>query len=116
MARMVMDHILRGGSRRGPDPLSSVTTATVMRKRLPVDVVGRGQPGMALVVNEKNLMGWVRLTPWFDHEPWRTAARESGHEMDGPSGGARRPEHQREGPERTGPALRAHPEGFDLGR
>ena len=44
----------RGGGRRGPDPLPSVTTSTVLRRRLPVDVVGRGQPGMALVVDEKN--------------------------------------------------------------
>ena len=28
---------------------------------------------MALVMDERNRMGWVRLTPWFAHEPWRAA-------------------------------------------
>ena len=36
--------------------------------------VARGEPGMALVVDERNQMGWVRLTPWFATEPWRSAA------------------------------------------
>ena len=51
-----------------------MTTSTVMRRRLPVDVVARGEAGMALVVDERNRMGWVRLTPWFATEPWRSAA------------------------------------------
>ena len=51
-----------------------MTTSTVMRRRLPVDVVARGEPGMALVVDERNHMGWVRLTPWFATEPWRSVA------------------------------------------
>ncbi len=51
-----------------------MTTSTVMRRRLPVDVVARGEPGMALVVDERNRMGWVPLTPWFATEPWRSAA------------------------------------------
>jgi len=53
----------------------TVTSSTTMRRRLPVDVVARGEPGMALVVDERNRMGWVRLTPWFASEPWRSAAR-----------------------------------------
>jgi len=52
----------------------TVTAATTLRRRLPVDVVARGEPGMALVVDERNRMGWVRLTPWFGSEPWRSAA------------------------------------------
>ncbi len=55
-----------------------MTTSTVMRRRLPVDVVARGQSGMALVVDERNRMGWVRLTPWFATEPWRSAALDPG--------------------------------------
>ncbi len=51
----------------------TVTTAPVLRRRLPVDLAGHGQPGMALVLDEHNHMGWVRLTPWFGHEPWRSA-------------------------------------------
>ena len=61
-----------------------MTTSTVLRRRLPVDVVGRGEPGMALVVNERNAMGWVRLTPWFADEPWRTAALGPGRAMSRP--------------------------------
>ena len=56
----------------------TVTTSAVMRRRLPVDVVARGETGMALVVDERNRMGWVRLTPWFLHEPWRSAALGTG--------------------------------------
>jgi type IV secretion system protein VirD4 len=56
------------------EQLPSVTTSTVMRRRLPVDVVARGETGMALVVDERNRMGWVGLTPWFATEPWRSAA------------------------------------------
>ena len=52
----------------------------VLRRRLPVDVIARGQPGMGLVVDDRNQMGWIRLTPWFAAEPWRStvsAARDS---------------------------------------
>jgi type IV secretory pathway TraG/TraD family ATPase VirD4 len=83
IGRAVMNRMLWGPSRRGAEPLPSVTTSTVLRRRLPVDVVGRGEPGMALVVNERNTMGWVRLTPWFSSEPWRSAAL--GAERPGPS-------------------------------
>ncbi len=96
VARAVVDRVLRGGGRRGPDPVPSVTTSTVLRKRLPVDVVARGQSGMALVVNEKNTMGWVELTPWFDNEPWRTAARGTGRELGGLDGPERHPGRERE--------------------
>jgi hypothetical protein len=44
-----------------------------------VDVIARGQPGMGLVVDDRNQMGWIRLTPWFAAEPWRStvlAARD----------------------------------------
>jgi hypothetical protein len=101
VARVVVERILRGPDRRGPDPLPSVTTSTVLRRRLPVDVVGRGEPGMALVVGERNTMGWVRLTPWFTTEPWRSAVLGSGHERTVPPGhGDRgRPLDRRPGPE-----------------
>ena len=74
VGRAVLNRMLWGPGRRGPDPAPSVTTSTVLRRRLPVDVVGRGEPGMALVVDERNAMGWVRLTPWFSSEPWRSVA------------------------------------------
>ena len=74
LARAVVARLAMGPGHRRLDPLPSVTVATTLRRRLPVDVVGRGEPGMALVVNERNVMGWVRVTPWFATEPWRSAA------------------------------------------
>jgi type IV secretion system protein VirD4 len=69
LSRMVLGpRAQRGGQ------VPTVTTSAVMRRRLPVDVVARGETGMALVVDERNRMGWVRLTPWFATEPWRSAA------------------------------------------
>lgn len=63
--------------RRGPsgrDRTVTVTTSTVRRPRLALDALSRGRAGSALVVDERNSMGWVRLTPWFADEPWRSAA------------------------------------------
>ncbi|MGH3415659.1 MAG: type IV secretory system conjugative DNA transfer family protein [Actinocrinis sp.] len=54
--------------------LPSVSTSTTLRHRLPVDVIARGRPGAALVVDARNRMGWVGLTPSFAHEPWRSLA------------------------------------------
>ena len=42
---------------------------------------------MALVVDERNRMGWVRLTPWFATEPWRSAALGPGRAVPDPDGG-----------------------------
>ncbi|HLX89711.1 MAG TPA: TraM recognition domain-containing protein, partial [Acidimicrobiales bacterium] len=71
------------GRRRGFDPgRPTVTTSMRNEPRLPVDVVGRGRPGMAVVVDERNRVGWVRLTPWFAHEPWRSMALGRGREQD----------------------------------
>lgn len=70
----VVARLALGQPRRGVDAPTTVTASAVLRRRLPVDVIGRGQPGMALVVDERNRMGWVRLTPWFATEPWRTRA------------------------------------------
>lgn len=55
-----------------PPPSPTITTTTRRQARLPVDVVARGMPGMGLLVNERNVVEWVRLTPYFDHEPWRS--------------------------------------------
>jgi len=96
--------------RGGQSP--TVTTSTVMRRRLPVDVVARGETGMALVVDKRNRMGWVRLTPWFATEPWRSVALgpEAGHRREPRAGGD--PD-----PTRPGPALpvRAPGAGRDVG-
>jgi type IV secretion system protein VirD4 len=58
--------------RSGLAPAPTVTTGTRRQPRLAVDALGRGRPGMAMVVDERNRMGWVGLTPWFASEPWRT--------------------------------------------
>jgi type IV secretion system protein VirD4 len=94
VARAVAQRVLLGRRWPGSEPVPSVTTSTVLRRRLPADVVGRGQPGMALVVDERNDMGWVGLTPWFAHEPWRTAALGSGQELTGPTGPTGRDRHR----------------------
>ena len=56
-------------------PPPTLSTSWQRQPRLPVEVLGRGRPGMAVVVDERNALGWVRLTPWFAHEPWRTLGR-----------------------------------------
>jgi len=68
--------VVLGPRAQRPDATPTVTTSSALRRRLPVDAVARGEPGMALVMDERNQMGWVRLTPWFAHEPWRSAALE----------------------------------------
>jgi hypothetical protein len=93
---------LLGASRwAGRGPVPTVTTSTVLRRRLPVETAGHGEPGMALVVDERNRMGWARLTPWFSEEPWRSAVLDPGlRPVLGPGLGRER-----------GPG-----DGFDLGR
>jgi len=49
----------------------SVSTTTVVRRRLPPDVVARGLPGAALAIDGRRRMGWVRLTPAYRDRPWR---------------------------------------------
>jgi hypothetical protein len=44
---------------------------------------------MALVMNEKNVMGWVGLTRYFADEPWRTAALGPERAIRGPVEGER---------------------------
>lgn len=73
VVRATVSRLLRGPSRRGSDPVPTITTSTVLRRRLPVDTAGRGAAGMALVVGDRNRMGWIHLTPWFASEPWRSA-------------------------------------------
>ncbi len=70
----VLGRLVLGPRAQRAEQVPTMTTSTVLRRRLPVDVVARGEAGMALVVDERNRMGWVRLTPWFATEPWRSAA------------------------------------------
>lgn len=52
--------------------LPAVSTTGVLRRRLPVDAIARGRDGAALVVDARNRMGWVGLTPAHVAEPWRS--------------------------------------------
>jgi len=76
----VLSRLARGPRAQRGEQAPTVTTSTVMRRRLPVDVVARGETGMALVVDERNRMGWVRLTPFFATEPWRSVTLAPGRE------------------------------------
>ncbi len=49
----------------------AATDATVLRRRLPIDLVARGVEGWALCVDARNRLGWVRLTPAHQAWPWR---------------------------------------------
>jgi len=86
-ARRVLGAMGRGryGQVHVPMQIPTVTTATRRQPRLPLDAVGRGVPGRAVVVDECNELTWVRLTPWFAHQPWRDLAdgrgRVDGREM-----------------------------------
>jgi type IV secretion system protein VirD4 len=87
-----LSRLARGPRGMRDEQLPTVTTSAVMRRRLPVDVAARGETGMALVIDERNRMGWVRLTPWFATEPWRSAALTPGHERErGPERGPDQP-------------------------
>jgi type IV secretory pathway TraG/TraD family ATPase VirD4 len=61
------------GASQSPDrrTLGSVSTSTVMRRRLPPDVIARGTAGSALAIDGRRQMGWVRLTPAHRDAPWR---------------------------------------------
>ena len=41
----------------------SVSTSTIHRRRLPVDVIARGGAGTAMALDARNRVGWVQLTP-----------------------------------------------------
>ena len=70
------------GRRMGVGPGATMTMSTRPQRRLPVDALARGAPGMAVVVDERNRMGTVALTPWFAHEPWRSLALGRDRQMD----------------------------------
>ncbi len=55
-------------------PRDSVTYSSRRQPRLPPDVVARGRPGSALVLEGPGLASWVTLSPWYGHEPWLSLA------------------------------------------
>jgi hypothetical protein len=107
------------GGRGVPPPSAgpTVTTSTVRRRRMPVDELSRGREGMALVVDEHSVMGYVGLTPWFSNEPWRSVV-DQGRGIDLATAG---PERQAPGKQeldapRAPQAPQAPQAGFDLDR
>jgi hypothetical protein len=59
--------------------VNTVPWSTVRRRRLPVDEVARGRPGAALLIDRRNHMRFIGLTPWFETEPWRSAVGLARH-------------------------------------
>ncbi len=57
----------------------TVTWSTVRRRRLPIDDVARGHFGAALLLDQRNRLRWIGLTPWFSTEPWRSAVGLAHH-------------------------------------
>jgi type IV secretion system protein VirD4 len=51
--------------------LGSVSTGTIRQRRLPPDVIARGQHGDALAIDSRRRIGWVHLTPAHRDPPWR---------------------------------------------
>jgi len=52
----------------------SVTWTTRRQPNLAVDEIAAGHDGYALVVGGGQRPGWVRLTRWWENEPWRSLA------------------------------------------
>ena len=48
------------------------SATTQWRRRLPVDLIARGSPGLALSFDDRNQPSWVRLAPAHSVEPWKT--------------------------------------------
>ncbi len=61
------------GTAQGNDgrPHPSTSISTVRRRRLAVDEIARGWPGLALALDAHNQLGWVRLSPAHTSAPWR---------------------------------------------
>jgi type IV secretory pathway TraG/TraD family ATPase VirD4 len=79
-----------GRSRGRSGRSATASVGTVLRPRLPPDVVARGAPGRALALDARNRLGWLQLTPAHAVAPfaWLTAGRE--RTRDHPAGGRSR--------------------------
>ena len=59
---------------RSPPPNTpTITTSTSIQPVLPADAISRGKPGHALVVDEHSRFNVVKLTSYYDHEPFKSA-------------------------------------------
>ncbi|HUC35578.1 MAG TPA: type IV secretory system conjugative DNA transfer family protein [Acidimicrobiales bacterium] len=117
IARAVVRRIVRGPGSLPTDRVPTVTFSTVNRPRLAPDVAARGEPGTALMVDERNRMSWIRLTRCHESRPWCwvVGSPEPGRR----SGAAERSEVER-GPAVRGLSHGLRPElpgeGMELGR
>jgi hypothetical protein len=48
------------------------SATTQWRRRLPVDLIARGSPGLALSFDDRNQPSWIRLAPAHAVDPWKT--------------------------------------------
>jgi len=78
LATAFAKRLVRGPGMRQADRTPTLTTSSVQRRRLPPDVAARGEPGTALVVDERNRVSWVHLTPCYDSRPWCWAIDRTG--------------------------------------
>jgi len=86
-ARTMLARLGGRGRYFGSPPAHNVTSSTIWRPRLSVDEISRGHDRMALLVDERTEMGWVRMTPSFE-QPWLSIG--GGHDRVAGLGAARR--------------------------
>jgi len=78
LARAFTKRLVLGPGARPVDRTPTVTTSAVPRRRLPPDVAARGEPGTALMMDERNQMSRIRLTPCYESRPWCWAVNRTG--------------------------------------
>jgi type IV secretion system protein VirD4 len=55
----------------GGRPQRGESVSTQWRRRLPPDLIARGNTGYALAFDQRNRPGWVPLAPFYACDPWR---------------------------------------------
>jgi type IV secretory pathway TraG/TraD family ATPase VirD4 len=65
----------------GGRPQFGQSVSTQWRRRLPPDVIARGDAGHLLAFDTRNQPGWVPMAPSYAVEPWRSL-RELAHERE----------------------------------
>jgi type IV secretory pathway TraG/TraD family ATPase VirD4 len=75
LARALVKRLVLGPGTRSVERTPTVTVSEVRRRRLPPDVVARGEPGTALMVDEHNHISTLQLTRCYESRPWCWAVR-----------------------------------------
>ena len=78
--RAAVRRLARGPGARQIERSPTVTVATKRERCLPPDLVARGEPGRALVLDEQNGMSSVRLTRCYESRPWCWIVSGAGRE------------------------------------